>query len=264
MTAASGLRAVLDDGIFAILGDQRLEAPIVLRSATLRATGATVPLTQSPLGRLRGLLVNQLVRLLAVGYVVRRTLRRSGARVARRRRHERAHRDVRPADRGRSRPPGGGGARPLGRPRAAIGSMPGQWLPRSAVRAALRLAGGSVELRDVVDLVVGATSVDVASTALLDVTTAPLGGGDERTMRYHALVHTLRTSAMPLRTATFSSATDEFWIRDVDAALLMRSVDDVLAAIDDRGADDDDAVAPTARRRRDHGTALPRPPRRRR
>jgi hypothetical protein len=34
---------------------------------------------------------------------------------------------------------------------------------------------------------------------------------------------------MPLRTCSFSSATGEIWIRDVDYELLARSVEDVLA-----------------------------------
>jgi hypothetical protein len=52
-------------------------------------------------------------------------------------------------------------------------------------------------------------------------------------MRYHALVQTLRSSVMPLRTCTFSSATGEIWIRDVDYELLARSVQDVLSCITD-------------------------------
>jgi hypothetical protein len=53
-------------------------------------------------------------------------------------------------------------------------------------------------------------------------------------MRFHALMQTLRTSLMPLRTSTFSSATGEIWIRDVDYDLLARSVEDVLVSIRDQ------------------------------
>jgi hypothetical protein len=53
-------------------------------------------------------------------------------------------------------------------------------------------------------------------------------------MRFHALMHTLRTSVMPLRTCTFSSATGEMWIRDVDYELLARSVQDVLNSVRDQ------------------------------
>jgi hypothetical protein len=90
-----------------------------------------------------------------------------------------------------------------------------------------------VVLRDVVDLVIGNTTSDVASIALFDVTTSPLGEGAERTMRYHALVQTLRTSTMPLRSCTFSTATGELWVRDVDYSLLARSVDEVLTCVRD-------------------------------
>jgi len=47
-------------------------------------------------------------------------------------------------------------------------------------------------------------------------------------------MQTLRTSVMPLRTCTFSSATGEIWIRDVDYELLARSVDDVLTSVRDQ------------------------------
>ena len=87
-------------------------------------------------------------------------------------------------------------------------------------------------LRDVVDLMVGTTTGDVASVALLDVTTSPLGEGGERVMRYHALVQTLRTSTVPLRTSMFSTATGELWSLDVNDELLQRSVLDVLASLE--------------------------------
>ena len=76
----------------------------------------------------------------------------------------------------------------------SLGPLSNRWLPRTSLRAYQRLAGGNVVLRDVIDLMVGTTTGDVASVALLDVTTSPLGEGAERVMRYHALVQTLRTS----------------------------------------------------------------------
>jgi hypothetical protein len=78
---------------------------------------------------------------------------------------------------------------------------------------------------------VGTTTSDVASVALLDVTTSPLGEGAERIMRYHALVQTLRTSIAPLRTSMFSTASGELWSIDVDDELLTRSVADVLEVV---------------------------------
>jgi hypothetical protein len=93
------------------------------------------------------------------------------------------------------------------------------------------LGGGNVQLRDVVDLVVGATHSDLASVVLVDVTTSPLGSGAERVMRFHALVQTLRMSVVPLRTSMFSSATGELWSLDVDVELLMRAVDDLVSTL---------------------------------
>ena len=46
--------------------------------------------------------------------------------------------------------------------------------------------------------------------SLFDVTTSPLSEGAERTMRYHALVETLRSSVVPLRTSTFWKLSDSF------------------------------------------------------
>ena len=80
---------------------------------------------------------------------------------------------------------------------------------------------------------VGSTVSELASVALFDVTTSPLDAGAERTMRYHALLQTLKTSVVPLRTSIFSSATSELWTSDVDYELLSRSVDEVLAVLSD-------------------------------
>ncbi|HEV7958904.1 MAG TPA: hypothetical protein VGP11_05540, partial [Acidimicrobiales bacterium] len=114
----------------------------------------------------------------------------------------------------------------------SLGPLSSRWLPRTSLRAYQRLAGGNVVLRDVVDLMVGTTASDVASVALLDVTTSPLGDSAERVLRYHALVQTLRTSVVPLRSSMFSTATGELWSTDVDDELLRRSVDDVFNAIE--------------------------------
>jgi hypothetical protein len=230
-TIAGGLRAMLTDGVYDIIGPRLPHRPIVVRAASLRQAPRTLDLSQSPLGRLRGVLVHQLLRLLCVGFSVDdpyddavlawRLVDGSNELVTA---FERLDADDR--------------ARLAAEVRAhfssltsALGVIRPQWMPRCAVRATQRVAGGAVELRDLVDLMIGAPSNDVAATALLDVTTAPLGIGDERAMRYHALVHTLRTSTMPMRTATYSTATNEVWARDVDFALLARSVDDVLATL---------------------------------
>jgi hypothetical protein len=83
----------------------------------------------------------------------------------------------------------------------------------------------------VIDLMVGTTSGDAASVGLLDVTTSPLDEGAERVLRYHALVQTLRTSIVPLRTSIFSTATGELWSSDVDEEMLSRALREVIDVI---------------------------------
>jgi hypothetical protein len=234
IASAGGLRSLLEDGIFAIVGALKLDAPIVVRATSLRQPFATTDLTHSTPGRLRGVLIGQLLRLLSVGMTI-----------------DHAFDDAVAAWRGDV------GTNDLiqrldaldGDERArlatdleahcvtltrALGEIPASWMPRSAVRSIQRLAGGNVVLRDVVDLMIGTSTSEVASIALFDVTTSPLGEGAERSMHYHALMQTLRTSVMPLRTCTFSSATGEMWMRDVDYELLARSVEDVLASVRDQ------------------------------
>jgi hypothetical protein len=234
IASAGGLRSLLEDGIFEIIGAPRLDVPLVIRTSSLQQRFATTDLTASTPGRIRGILISQLLRLLSVGMSV-----------------DRAFDDALAAWRGevgtndliqhldaldddeRARLATDVDAHCVTLSRA-LGEVPAHWNPRSCVRATQRLAGGNVILRDVVDLMIGTSTSDVASIALFDVTTSPLGEGAERSMRYHALMQTLRSSVMPLRTCTFSSATGEILIRDVDYELLARSVDDVLANVRDQ------------------------------
>jgi hypothetical protein len=234
IASAGGLRSLLEDGIFDVIGAPRLEAPIVVRTSSLHQPFVTTDVSMSSTGRIRGVLLSQLLRLLSVGMTI-----------------DHAFDDALEAWRGdvgtsellqqfcalddddRARLATDVEAHFVTLARA-LGEVPAQWKPRSGVRAIQRLAGGNVVLRDVVDLMIGTSTSEVASIALFDVTTSPLGEGAERSMRYHALMQTLRTSVMPLRTCTFSSATGEIWIRDVDYELLARSVEDVLANIRDQ------------------------------
>jgi hypothetical protein len=55
-------------------------------------------------------------------------------------------------------------------------------------------------------------------------------------MRYHALVQTLRSGVVPLRTSAFSTATGELWTLDVDGELLTRSAGEVLSALSNLSA----------------------------
>lgn len=115
--------------------------------------------------------------------------------------------------------------------RRELGPVPAAWSPRTAVRAHQRLGGGMVIVRDLVDLMVGTMSGEHAAVSLLDVTTGPLDVDAERVARYHALVQTLRTATVPLRTAVLSSATGELWCYAVNAPLLERAVEDLEAVL---------------------------------
>jgi len=230
---APGLRAVLEDGIYELLKKVTPPEPLVVRASSLRQPARTFDISLSPHARVRGILVNQVLRLLSVAApasnpfddalcawrleVTSGELRDfvdqlDGDDLARLATDVTAHSVT------------------LMR---SLGPVSPHWLARSAVHAHLLLCGGSVVLRDVVDLMVGTTNGDFASVALLDVTTSPLGEGAERTMRYHALIQTLRTGVMPLRTSTFSTATGDMWSLDVDADLLTRSAHEVLATLSD-------------------------------
>lgn len=231
--SAAGLRSLLDDGIYEVIGAERLTSPLTIRASSLHQRAAATDIMSSSTGRLRGVLVSQYLRLLSVGVSIDHAFDDAlcawRAEVGTNELLE--HLDQLDDDeRARLATDLEAHCVTLSR---SLGEIPARWRPRSAARATQRLAGGNVVLRDVVDLVIGNTTSDVASIALFDVTTSPLGEGAERTMRYHALVQTLRTSTMPLRTCTFSTATGELWVRDVDYSLLARSVDEVLLCVRD-------------------------------
>jgi hypothetical protein len=234
IASAGGLRSLLEDGIFEIIGASRLETPIVVRASSLQQHFAGSDLATSTPGRIRGVLIGQLLRLMSVGMSIDHAFDDAVAAW----RGEVGTNDLLESldaldddDRARLATDVEAHCVTLTR---ALGAIPARWTPRSCVRATQRLAGGNVVLRDVVDLMIGTSTSEVASIALFDVTTSPLGEGAERSMRYHALMQTLRTSVMPLRTCTFSSATGEIWIRDADYELLARSVADVLASVRDQ------------------------------
>lgn len=231
LTSAAGLRAELDDAIFAVLGEVAPATPIVVTAARLRHAPGATALEAGPSGRLRGVLVTQLVRLLGVGASVDSPFEAAVA----------AWRAQRPspdllehltgldAD-ARARLDTDVTAHFVTLARS-LGPVPPAWTVRSAQRASVRLGAGRVVLRDTVDLVVGSALSSVTSVALLDVTTSPLCESAERAARYHALVETLRTSSVPLRTAVLSTATGDLWRYDVDRDLLLAGVADVSGAI---------------------------------
>jgi len=230
-TSASGLRAELEDGIFIALGPSTTLAPITVRASSLHHSPRTGDLALTRIGLLRGVLVSQLLRLASVGVFVEHafddaidTLRAEG------RSHDLLLDLERLDNEERARLATDVSAHAVTLSRS-LGDVLGHWTPRTAVQAVQRLAGGRVVLRDVVDLVIGTSDERVSSTVLFDVTTSPLGEGAERVLRYHALVHTLKTSIVPWRSAMFSTATGELWTRDVDFEMLARSVREVLDVV---------------------------------
>jgi hypothetical protein len=229
--AASGLRALLEDGIFEQLGPAPRDPPLTIRASSLHASEHTYDLSLTALGQVRGLLVTQALRLLSVRHEMDNAF--DEALLAWRAdvgsNELTSYVDQLESDEwARLRTDVTAHCVTLKR---SLGPLSSRWLPRTSLRAHQRLAGGSVVLRDVIDLMVGTTTSDQASVALLDVTTSPLGEGAERVMRYHALIQTLRSSTVPLRTSMFSTATGELWCSDVDDELLTRAVDDVLGAL---------------------------------
>jgi hypothetical protein len=232
-TSAAGLRAQLEDGIYAILGKQNPTAPLVVRASSLRDVPPATDLSSSALGRLRGVLLTQLLRLHCVGERIDHAFdeaveawRGDGGTNDLLGRLEQMDNDE------RARLATDVDAHCVTMTRA-LGPLSSHWMPRSAVRASQRLAAGNVVLRDVVDLMIGTNAAGRSSVVLLDVTTSPLGESAERAMRYHALVETLRTSVAPWRTSAFSTATGDLWALDVDHELLARSADEVLGVIHD-------------------------------
>jgi hypothetical protein len=230
-SSAAGLRAQLEDGIFEILGTDTPIAPIIVRPSSMRQPLATTDLSRSSLGLLRGTLLATLLRLRCAGVAVENAFDDAleAWRVAESDNVLLATFDQLDAD-DRARLATDVTAHDVTLSRA-LGDISSHWVARTGVRATQRLAAGHVVLRDVNDLTLGTNTADAAAVVLFDVTTSPLGEGAERTMRFHALVETLRSSIVPLRSATFSTATGELWTRDVEPDLLARSVDEVLDVV---------------------------------
>ena len=232
-TSASGLRAQLEDGIYHIIGKNNPATPLIVRASSLRQPVRGTDLSLFATGRIRGVLINQLLRLHCVGeridHAFDEAVEAWRGEVGTNDLLERLE-QLDDDERARLATDVTAHAVTLMR---AFGPLPSRWMPRSTVRATQRLAAGNVILRDVIDLMMGTNHADAAAVVLLDVTTSPLGEGAERTMRYHALVETLRTSIVPLRSSTFSTATGDLWTVDVDHELLSRSGDEVLAVIEE-------------------------------
>lgn len=231
-TAAAGLRARLEDGVAALLGAAPRESPVTVRATSLRPPPLGREPRGAPLAPLRGVLVTYVLRLISVGHPLDEIFddALSAWRCADSQSElMRAMDSLSEDERARLAADVNAHGVTL---RGSLGALSGHWCPRTSLRAHQRLGGGNVVLRDVVDLMAGSTLSEVSSVVLLDVTTGALDDDSEPVMRYHALVQTLRTSTVPLRTSIFSTATGELWHRDVDDELLARGVDDVLAAVE--------------------------------
>lgn len=228
--SAAGLRAELEDVVFDHLGPERREVPWRISSATVRGGPPAGPYVGGTLSRARGVLITTALRLLVAQVHVDDPYddalkawraRRAGSELLEQVDHldadqaARLHAEVAAHFETLQR----------------LGPIPSNWSPRTCQRAYQMLGGGNVFLGDVVDLVVGSPHHESTNVALVDITTSPLGIGAERVMRYHALIQTLRTSVVPLRTSMFSSATGELRTLDVDRELLMRGVEDLTHII---------------------------------
>jgi hypothetical protein len=235
-TSAAGLRSLLEDGLYDVMKTATLEIPLVLRASSLRPESSKFASVTSPLSQIRGILVTHVLRFLSVGAVLEFPFEEA----------LRAWRLEDPSnqlvdfvdqleanDRARLATDVTAHAVTLSR---SFGHLHSTWMIRTACRATQFLCAGQIILRDSIDLMIGTTVGDVASIVLFDVTSSPLGQGVERTMRYHALVQTLRTGVVPLRTSSFSTATGEMWTLDVDHELLVRCVHEVLEVVNRREA----------------------------
>lgn len=230
-TSALALRAEVERAFDDVLGDASPDVPVLITAASLRRNAHTRDLHDSARGRLRGTLVSVLLRLHVVGTPAGRAFddALAGWRAEGPSPELLAHFEALDADE-RARLATDVTAHHVTLARA-LGEVPAEWNARTAQRASLRLAGGRVVVRDTVDLLIGSSHGDVAAVVLLDVTTAPLGESAECALRFHALVETLRTSVVPLRSAVFSSATGELWLRGVDEEMLARAVDELVRAL---------------------------------
>jgi hypothetical protein len=229
-TSAATLRAALERELAGELDAVRSREPLVLSAASLRRPAHASDLNDAARARLRGALVSVLLRLHVVGATLGRPFDDAlGAWLAEGPSPALVEHLESLDDDDRARLATDVTAHYVTLSRA-LGEVPAEWNARTAVRASVRISDGRVVLRDTLDLVIGSAHADVAAVVLFDVTTGPLGEGAERVLRYHALVETLRTSVVPLRSAVFSSATGELWMREVDPEMLTRAIDELVSA----------------------------------
>jgi hypothetical protein len=121
------------------------------------------------------------------------------------------------------------------------------WLPRTAERRIVPVAGGRIVLSGVIDLVLGAPARDRASVCLVDVRTGERRADHCEDRHFLGLLETVCAGAPPFRLATFYSATGEVDVEDVDDELLFaaarRAVDAIHRASGERGPREHPAAA---------------------
>jgi hypothetical protein len=223
---AGGLRAWLDDGVFELLG---VPGACTVRLSTRDVVGA--PSSAGPTAMLRGALVAQLLRLHVAGVVTEDPFGAASLALAASGRDDDLVAVLDELDddmRARL-------AAEIASHGAVLSdrlpAVPSRWSPRLGVRQQVRIAGGGVVLRGLVDLSLGEPGGATACVCLVDVTTSLLEERHALALAYLALLETLRTGEPPLRVAALSTADGGSLVCDVDAALLAGGVDAVLRAI---------------------------------
>jgi hypothetical protein len=94
------------------------------------------------------------------------------------------------------------------------------WLPRTQESLRVPLAGGRCLVSARVDLVLGRPAEDVATVALIEVTSGARWPGHAADRRFDALVETLRSGIPPFAVATYSARTGELDVDPVTPELL--------------------------------------------
>jgi hypothetical protein len=89
------------------------------------------------------------------------------------------------------------------------------WLPRTADRVAIPLAGGRVVLTGVFDLLVGAPTSEAASVCALGLCTGEGWAHARTTLHYLALLETLRNGTPPFRVALLHSSSGRYGVEDL-------------------------------------------------
>ena len=112
--------------------------------------------------------------------------------------------------------------------------IPPAWLPRTADRLTVPLAGGRVVLVGVADLVLGAPPVDRASVCLVEVRSAAPTEEHRRTRTYLSLLESLRSGAPPCRVATYYSGSGVLEAEEPRDEEIATLVPDLIATIAER------------------------------